>query len=319
MPRIVYTLGLEVSKARLDGYVLPTREAFAVPNTAAGHDRLKTRLRALGGAGAVRLVVEATGGYERAVHESLTADGFAVTIINPKRLRDFARALGLLAKTDRLDAAVLARYGEVHQPSATPVKTQPATELSELLADRAQLLREITQRTQQLDRYTSATLRARAEAHLAELRTARDTLTAEIAQVLKTRCEIAPLAAILMSCTGVGPLLAATLLAFLPELGQINDKQIASLVGVAPFNCDSGTLRGKRRIDGGRARIRRVLYMATIPALRFNPVIKALYERLIARGKPAKVAIVACMRKLLVILNAMAKTMTPWQPPNTAT
>lgn len=319
MPGAVYTLGLDVSKARLEAYLLPTKQSFAVANTAAGHDQLKTRLRALGGADAVRLVVEATGGYERAVHESLAADGFAVAIVNPKRVRDFARALGLLAKTDRLDAAILARYGEVHQPSATPLKAQPASELGELLAYRAQLLREITQRTQQLGRYTSPSLRARAEAHLAELRQARDALTAEIAQTLKTRREIAPLAAILMSCKGVGPLLAATLLAFLPELGQINDKQIASLVGVAPFNCDSGTLRGKRRIYGGRAMIRRVLYMATIPALRFNPVIKTLYERLIARGKPAKVAIVACMRKLLVILNAMAKTMTPWQPPNTAT
>lgn len=312
MSNIHYTLGLDVSKSRLDGLLLPDGVSFSAANDAAGRQDLATRLGELGLPENVRIVVEATGGHERALHENLTEQGWSVAIVNPKRVRDFARAMGMLAKTDTIDARVIARYGEVQEPAATPLKSQALRDVGELLDYRAQLVAEITARAQKLSKVALPRLRRRAEAHLAELRRQRDEVTAEIEDMLTSDPTIAARAKVLMSFKGVGPLLAATLIAFLPELGTVNEKKIASLVGVAPFNCDSGTLRGKRIIYGGRSKVRQILYMAALPSIRFNPAIRKFYDRLIAAGKPGKVAVVACMRKILTILNAMMQTMTPW-------
>ncbi|HMG50830.1 MAG TPA: transposase, partial [Inquilinus sp.] len=206
-------------------------------------------------------------------------------------------------------------FGETIRPRPTPLPNPARTRLAELLAYRQQLIDEIAQRTPQAYRFTDPTLKRRAEDHLDRLRQDRDDLAAEIAATLQTDPDFAPLARILTSFKGVGPILAATLIAHLPELGSLDDKQVACLVGLAPFARDSGSLRGKRMIQGGRAHIRRVLYVAALAAIRYNPVIHAFQQRLAARHKPGKVAVVACMRKIIVILNAMAKSRTPWMPP----
>ena len=307
-----YTLGLDTSKAWLDAALRPGGQHWREANDDAGFDRSRARLAALGNPASVRIVIEASGGYERPAHEALTRAGHAVAIVNPQRVRDFARGLGRLAKTDRVDADTIAAFGETTRPRTTPLAQPQRARLAEILAYRQQVLDEIAQRTQQAKRITDPQLRRRAELHLDRLRHDRDDLSAEIRNTLRDSPDFAPLARILTSFKGVGPILAATLVAYLPELGSLNDKQIACLVGLAPFARDSGSLRGKRMIQGGRAKIRQVLYVATLAAIRYTPAIHASRQRLALRNKPGKVAVVACMRKIIVILNAMAKSMTPW-------
>ena len=264
----------------------------------------------------MRVVLEASGGYERAAHNGIAAAGFPTAVVNPKRVRDFARGKGLLAKTDRIDARVLAEFGQVFQPPATPPKNPLRAELAELLAYRAELLQEIARRRQQLQDMRSAWVRRKAEAHLALLVEERTAVTAKIAETIDEDDTCKAQAHLIRSFKGAGPVLAAVLLAHLPELGTLSDKQVASLVGVAPFNCDSGNHRGKRMIQGGRAAIRTVLYVCALSAIVHNPVIKAFYGRLVAKGKPGKVAVVAAMRKMVVILNAMARDNLAWKNPN---
>jgi len=259
-------------------------------------------------------VVEATGGYERALVEALCAAGLPIAVVNPKRVRACAKALGIRAKTDRLDARVIARYGLMVRPRPSETRDRDRLELAELLAYRDQLTGEIVARTQQKRLYSSPALLSRAETALASLRREQRELEREIARMLTERETLEGTAALVLSVFGVGTVAAASLLAFLPELGQLDEKEIASLAGLAPMAHDSGQQRGRRHIAEGRSKVRRVLYMAVVAGLRRNAGLRTVYDRLTKAGKPGKVAMVACMRKLLVWLNAMVRDGLPWQP-----
>jgi transposase len=263
--------------------------------------------------------MEASGGYERQPHRLLSARGLGVAIVNAARVRAFARASGRLAKTDRVDAEVIARYGAFARPLPTPLVTGPRQVLAELLAYRHQLITEITARRQQLGHLSTPPLRQRAAAALDRLRTERREVTRLIGQTIGADRSLADTAALLQSMPGVGPVLVATLLAELPELGTLDRRQIASLVGVAPVARDSGTRQGRRPIRGGRRQVRPPLYMAALVASRSNPTLRATYQRLLDHGKPPKLALVALMRKILTTLNAMLRNTTPWlSAPQTA-
>ena len=303
-------IGIDVSKMRLDVYSLEDGRRWAVDNAAAGIAALVDRL---GLSAQDLLVMAASGGYERLSHRLLSERGFRVAIVNPARVRDFARASGCLAKTDRIDAAVIARYGAFARPGPTPQATGARQMLAELLAYRRQLTAEITARGQQLGHLATPALRQRAAAALARLRAEHQEITQLIGQTIAADGALATTAALLQSMPGVGPVLISTLLAELPELGTLDRRQIASLVGVAPVARDSGTRHGRRRIRGGRGAVRAPLYMAALVASRSNPTLRAVYQRLRANAKPPKLALVVLMRKMLVTLNAMLRTSTPWR------
>jgi transposase len=303
-------LGLDVSQARLDVYCLEDGRQLAVDNHAAGMVALVGQLGR--GAGDL-LVMEASGGYERAAQRLLSERGVAVAVVNAARVRDFARASGRLAKTDRIDAAVIARYGACARPVPSPLATGARQILAALLAYRRQLTAEITARRQQLGHLVTLALRQRAEAALARRRAERRQITRLIGQTIAGDRDLAATATLLQSMPGVGPVLVATLLAQLPELGTLDRRQIASLVGVAPIAQDSGTRQGRRPIRGGRAAVRAPLYLAALVASRSNPTLRAVYQRLRANAKPPKLALVVLMRKMLVALNAMLRTATPWR------
>lgn len=310
MPDPQVFVGIDVSKAQLDVALYPRTEQWAVANDEPGITSLVARLREVQ---PQLIVLEATGGLEVPVTAALAAASLPVVVVNPRHVRDFAKATGQLAKTDRLSARVLAHFAQAIRPALRPLPDRPTQELSALLTRRRQLLDMLAAEKHRLGsapRVIGPDIQAHIrwlERRLAEL---DDTMARAIraSPVWRERDEL------LQSTPGVGPVLARTLLAQLPELGTLNRKEIAALVGVAPFNRDSGTLRGKRTVWGGRAAVRAVLYMSTLVAVRHNPVLKAFYERLQAAGKAPKVALTACMRKLLTILNAMLKHRRPWQP-----
>lgn len=302
--------GIDVSKDRLDVALLPSKESWSVSNDESGIDELVGRLRRLGPA---LTVLEATGGYEMAAATGLAHADLPLAIINPRHARDFAKATGTLAKTDRIDALVLALFGERLRPKPQTLPDTDAQLLSALLTRRRQL---VEMRTAEKNRRALAPSRLKADIteHISWLER-------QIADVERTTAEMiqqSPLWRakddLLRSVPGVGDVLSRTLVGLLPELGTLNRKKIAALVGVAPLARDSGTLRGRRTVWGGRAEIRAVLYMATMAATQHNPTIRTFYHRLIEKGKPRKVAQVACMRKLITILNAMVRTQTPWNP-----
>lgn len=304
-------VGIDVAKAHLDVAVRPSGQQWVVPNEETGISDLVARLQAL----TVTLVVlEATGGREVPVAAALATAGLPVAVVNPRQVRDFARALGQLAKTDALDAQVLARFAEVVRPAPRPLPDAAAQELAALLARRRQLVGMLTAERQRLDTALPA-VRPHIQRHVGWL----EQELADLDRTLRERVQASPLwrehEQLLRSVPGVGPTTALTLLAELPELGRLDRKAIAALVGVAPLNCESGTRRGRRIVWGGRARVRTVLYMATLVATRYNPVIRACYTRWCAAGKPKKVALTACMHKLLLILNAMLRHGTPWRAP----
>jgi transposase len=257
------------------------------------------------------VVVEASGGYERTVLAALDAAGVPVALVNPRRVRDFARSTGQLAKTDRLDAHALARFAQAVRPAPRPRPTEAAQALAATLARRRQLL-EVLAAEQNRLRAAAAPVRPQLDAHIAWLTAALKEIDGDLERQIEADPQWRAQAERLRSAPGVGRVLATTVLAELPELGCLNRRQIAALVGVAPISRDSGTRRGRRAIQGGRGSVRSVLYMATVAALRFNPVIGDFYRRLQANGKPKLVALVACMRKLLTILNAMARHRTTW-------
>lgn len=259
------------------------------------------------------IVLEPTGGLERSLMMTLLGAGLPVACIQPKRIRYFAKSIGVLAKSDRLDARVLARFGEVIQPEPTQLPTEQEQHLAALLTRRSQLIK---MRTAERNHLATAVeeIRPMIETSLAWLEEQIAQIERQIDDLLDSSTDLKKQRDVLESVPGVGKITVATLLGNLPELGRLNRKQIAALVGVAPFNKDSGTHRGKRQIYGGRAKVRQVLYMATLSAIRSNPVIKQFYQRLIKAGKLRKVAIVAAMRKLLTILNAMLRSMQTWQP-----
>ena len=302
-------VGIDVSKGHLDVALIPAGEAWRSSNDSEGIAEILARLP---GWKPTLVVLEATGGCELPLVGFLAAAGLPVVVVNPRQVRDFAKATGKLAKTDAVDAQVLALFGERVQPAPRPLPDVQAQELTALLARRRQLIEMLTAEKNRLQRALPR-VRSDVQEHITWLKQRLAKLDGDLSGLLRQSPVWREQEDLLRSVPGVGPNLAVTLVANLPELGTLDRKQIAALVGVAPFNRDSGTLRGKRTVWGGRAPVRAALYMATLVATRCNPVVRAFYHRLCAAGKPKKVALTACMRKLLTILNAMLKHGTPWQ------
>jgi len=303
-------VGIDVSKEKLDVHVYGERSVSQWPNDGLGISQLGDRLAQT----AVKLVVvEASGGWERGIVSDLSQRGLCVAVVNPTRVRNFAKAAGQLAKTDAIDARNIAEFGFKMEPQAQPMISATRAKLADFVTRRYQVVTIIT-----MEKNRAATapdsVKEQIDKHLAWLAADLADWDEAINQCILEDDSWPAEAAILESVPGVGSVTVFTLLADLPELGKLNRQKMAALVGVAPFNRDSGPQRGKRRIFGGRASIRRVLYMATLSATRHNPVIRDFYQRLLLAGKPKKVALVACMRKLLTILNAMMRTGKPWNP-----
>ena len=307
---------IDVAKDMLDVALRPAGERWRVEHDAAGLEQLVARLQALAPA---LIVLEATGGLELGLVGALAAAALPVVVVNPRQVRDFARATGRLAKTDALDAAVLAHFAEAVRPSQRALRDAESLALKALLGRRQQLVTMLVAERNRRGA-AGAAVRPRIEAHIAWLEQERSELEDELRQTLQRSPVWRERDQLLRSVPGVGEQLSLTLLAELPELGRLNRRAIAALVGVAPFNRDSGRLHGRRTIWGARARVRAVLYMGALSASRFNPLIRDCYQRLLAAGKAKKLALTACMRKLLVILNAMLKHHTPWRDlsPNSA-
>ena len=304
-------VGVDVAKERLDVVIRPSGEGWSEANAEAGIAALVARLRLLGPA---LIVCEATGGFERAAIAALAAAGLPVVVANPRQVRDFARATGQLAKTDVLDAGILALFAERVRPAPRPLPDAAAQLLDAVLTRRRQLLEMLTAEKNRLG-FAPKPLHRGIQAHIRWLERQLDDVTKELAGLIEASPVWRAKDDLLQSVPGVGPIASYTLLGELPELGTLSHKQIAALAGVAPLARDSGTLRGKRRIWGGRASVRTALFMAALCGRRWNPTLKRFYDRLIAAGKPKKVAIIACARKLLTILNAMVRNNTSWMTP----
>ena len=304
-------IGIDVAKDSLDVAWSSGDKSYhlSAANSPAG---LTSLVRQLPAPAESRVVVEATGGYERSLVTALIEAGYRVAVVNPRHVRDFAKALGILAKTDRIDALVLARFGHQVQPRILEEDPAGRAELTQLVARRRQLIDLRTMESNRLQQVSVRTAQRSIQHVLKLLAKEIAQLEAEIARLLQSDDDWRAKIELLSSTPGVAKVTSATLVAEVPELGQLNRQAIAALVGLAPFNNDSGRHRGSRRVAGGRASVRRVLYMATLSARRCNPVIRAFSERLAAQGKKPKVIITACMRKLLVILNTMLKNNTPW-------
>jgi transposase len=303
-------VGIDVSKRQLDVAIMPQGQSLAVANDAHGIAALVEQALACRPAS---VVLEATGGLETAVASALAAAGLPVAVVNPRQVRDFARASGTLAKTDRLDARVLAAFAQAIRPAVRPLPDAEAQALAHLLSRRRQL---VEMRKQERTRLTQAVeaLKAELKAHIEWLDGRIAALDIDLTARLRTSEAWRTKQDLLKPVPGIGPATLFALLIDLPELGQLDRKKIAALVGLAPYNRDSGKMSGTRAIWGGRASIRSALYMATLTAVQHNPVIRLFYQRLTSAGKAFKVAMVACMRKLLTILNAMIKHNQPWQP-----
>jgi transposase len=302
-------VGIDVSKDRLDVASLPAGRKWHVANRPAGLKRLVQELEALR---PELIALEASGGYELAAAQALNAAGLRVSIVNPRQVRDFARGTGKLAKTDPIDALVLARFAEVVRPEPRPLAHEGTRQLQALVLRRTQLV-ELVDCEKHHMANAEACVQEDIQASIAQLKTRLRGIEREIRQLIRDDEDWRRRHSVITSVKGAGNGLAQTLIAGVPELGMLGGKQVSLLVGTAPLNRDSGRMKGKRTVWGGRARVRAVLYMAALVASRFNPVIRAFYQRLLARGKAKKLALVACMRKLIVILNAMVRDMTAWR------
>lgn len=301
-------VGIDVSKATLDVAIRPTGDRWHLLNNEAGITELVSRL---GQMHPSLIVLEATGGLETLLCAALGEEGLPLAAVNPRQVRDFARATGKLAKTDVLDAQVLAQFGEAVRPEPHPLPDAQTQELSSLLTRRRQVVGMLVAEKNRLHSATKA-VAPHIRSHIAWLEDQLETLDRDLEETIRKSPLWREKESLLRSVPGVGQVLSMTLLAQLPELGSLDRKEIAALVSVAPFNRDSGTHRGRRRVWGGRRNVRAALYMGTLVATRHNLVIRAFYQRLCAAGKPKKVALTACMRKLLVILNAMLKHRRSW-------
>ena len=305
-------VGIDVSKAVLDVAVRPTEEKWSVPNTTEGMQDLVQRLKQLR---VTLIVLEASGGLERRAVAALAGAGLAVVAVNPRQVRDFAKATGKLAKTDAIDAAVLALFAERIRPEPRPLKDAATQELEALVVRRRQVVEMITAEKNRLSAAPpSKQVRTAIGRTIEWLQKQLDQNDRDLEKAINGSGAWRDKEDLLRSVPGVGKVLSRTLLSHVPELGTLTRKQIAALIGVAPLNRDSGTLRGRRCVWGGRAHVRQALYMGALVAARFNPVIRTFRERLVARGKLKKVALVACMRKLLTILNAMVSAQKHWNP-----
>jgi transposase len=312
---VQHFVGIDVSKPTLDVCILPTGEFFQVSNDSAGIGELLKKVRPLS---PERVVIEATGGYEMEAAVTLFLARFKVCVVNPRQVRDFARADGQLAKTDRIDAGVIAKFGERMLPEVRELADEALRELDALVTRQRQLQQMVTAEKNRMGT-AAAALRPRIQVHIDWMEQEMALIDADLEQAIKKNTAWQEKVVVYSSAPGIGKKTAQKLVAELPELGLLDGKQISALVGAAPFPRDSGAYKGQRRIRGGRATVRCALYMATLTAIRWNPVIKAQYTRLRERGKPFKVAMIACLRKLLVILNTMARTNTLWNPAIAAT
>lgn len=306
------TVGIDVSLATLDVAILPEGTTFSVSNDEGSCRDLTQKLKELK---PKLIVLEATGGLENLVAGLLAAEGLPVAVVNPRQIRDFAKATGQLAKTDRLDAKCIARFGEAIKPEPRPLKDEDSQALTAMITRRRQIVDMITAEKNRLSRSHNR-VRKDIEETILWLQSRVADIDRNLSQSIKKNVVWKNKVDILRSCKGIGPGNSSTMVCRLPELGTLDRRKISALVGVCPFNRDSGTMRGKRAVWGGRATVRAMLYMATLSAVRYNRTIKVFYERLIAAGKLPKVALVACMRKLLTILNAMIRDMKPWAETN---
>ena len=304
-------IGIDGAKDRLDVHTRPGGEVFAVARDSNGLAMLVERLQRLAPA---LVALEATGGYETVVASALGAAQLPLAVVNPRQIRDFARATGKLAKTDRIDAAAIAHFAEAVRPPARPLADAEARALGELVARRRQVIEMIIAERHRRRMASQRRVIRAIERHLALLQAELSELEGDIDDAIRKSPAWQADADLLVSVPGVGKVTLRTLIAELPELGHLNRRKIAALVGVAPINCDSGTLRGRRTIAGGRPAVRTALYMAALVASRANPVIAAYYAKLRAAGKTGKQALVAGMRRLVVILNAILRDRKPWQP-----
>lgn len=304
-------VGIDVAKDHLDVALRPAEESWIVANET---DGLETLIRRLKPAEPRLVVLEATGGYEVPVAAALSTAEIPVAVVNPRQVRDFAKATGQLAKTDRIDAATLALFAERVRPEPRPLPDPVGEELRALVARRRQLLEMLGAEQNRLRHATAPSVEKGIQKHVRWLKRQLEDVDDDLQRAVRNSPLWRGKDDLLQSVPGIGPVTSRTLLAELPELGRLNRREIAALVGVAPLNRDSGRWRGRRFVWGGRAAVRNTLYMAALTASRHNPVIRAFYERLVDRGKPHKVALTACMRKLIVILNAMAKTSQSWNP-----
>jgi len=302
-------VGIDVSKATLDVAIRPTDQRWQVAHTGDAIHDLVVHLTSLHPS---LVVLEATGGLETPLTGALAAASLPVVVVNPRQVRDFAKATGKLAKTDAIDALVLAHFAEAVRPTPRPLPDAQTQAIAGLMARRRQMVAMVVTEKNRF-RTASAPVRRRIQTHIAWLEQELKDLDQDLGHTLQQSPLWREQDQLLQSVPGVGPVLSLTLLAQLPELGTLNRKQIAALVGVAPLNRDSGTLRGKRTVWGGRASVRAALYMGALVASRWNPLLRSFYQRLCAAGKPKKVALTACMRKLLTLLNAILKHKTPWQ------
>ena len=304
-------VGVDVSKDLLDIKVLPSNEFQQFSNDDAGIKKLIKFLKKID---PVQIVFESTGGLEMPSVGSLIENNLPVVIINPRQIRDFAKATGRLAKTDSIDADTIARFARDIRPEVRPIKDEHTQLLSALNARRRQIVDMLVAEKNRL--YTAPKPNKKSiQKHIQWLERSLEDINKDIDKTIKKSPTWRENDKILQSFKGIGPIVSASLLCDLPELGTLNRKKIATLVGVAPLNCDSGRFRGKRRIKGGRANVRRKLYMAAVASIRHNPMMKDFYNRLIDAGKPPKLALTACMRKILTILNAMMKNRTYWIAP----
>lgn len=305
-------IGIDVSKSHLDVHMLPDQQGGRFQNDETGVAELINFVKS---AAPALIVLESSGGLETLAVSHLSAKNYPVLVVNPRQVRDFAKATGKLAKTDKIDAAMIAKFADRLRPEARPLKDEQTQMLSALNARRKQIVDMLVAEKNRLHRAPMPN-RKNINAHIRWLEKHLQDINRDIRRIIRKTPVWRNKDNILQSFKGIGPTSSATLLSELPELGCLNGKKLAALVGVAPFNCDSGRFRGQRRVWGGRSQVRRILYMATLSATRSNPAIKSFYQRLRDAGKTHKVAMTACMRKILVILNAMIKNNTYWQSPN---
>jgi transposase len=302
-------IGIDVSKDQLDIAIRPGEARFREANNDSGIQALIVRLLSFE---PQLILLEATGGYEILAAAALRQAGLPAHIINPRQVRDFARSSGRLAKTDKIDAAILAHFAEALKPDLRPWPDEQQQELAALMSRRRQLVEMLVMEKNRLSMTCSPRVRKSLQTNLQSLKEQLKELEQDLDDFIRQSPIWLEKARLLQSVPGIGPLTCQSLLAWVPELGTLNRRKIAALVGLAPFNRDSGQLRGKRTIWGGRARVRPPLYMATLAACRVNPAIRAFYLRLVAAGKSKKLALTACMRKLLIILNAILRQQQPW-------
>lgn len=308
---IISFVGIDIAKLSLDVHALPDGRRLSTSNDSQGHQKI---VEFLPSPKTCLIVMEATGCYQKSLATMLLDAGHYVAVVNPRQVRDFARGLGILAKTDSIDAAVLARYAEQARPRTMSIVPEKQAQITELVTRRRQLIEHRTAEKNRLDSIQQKTVRKNIEQMIKFLQKQIKVIDKQILSLVESDDDWNDKADLLLSVPGIGLITVTSLLAELPELGKLNRQEVAALAGLAPYNRDSGRFRGKRSIWGGRASIRNALYMATLTAKRCNPVIKAFAQRLKDQGKPFKVIITACMRKLLVILNTMVKNNTHWNP-----